>query len=249
MFQPLEQFVSWKISSLIILLDLTYYRILIIDKYLLVIFIVLLLLCITILKLSIKPSVLLIGIYNWLQNEFLNVTGFSLVFFIPLFCLVFSYIYIFNLIGLLPYTPCWTTQFFANLTISFILILGITLLNIDKNGFNYFQLFIPSGVPQILKPLLFILEFLSYWIRILSLSIRLFSNMVAGHSLLHILFDMSLNVKNVIENTIDVLLIISIVALLVIYIIVIFEFIVAFLQAYVFAVMFSIYLNDLKLSH
>ena len=172
MFKPSIFFIYLKINSLKTLLDLTDYRILII---------VLLLLCITVLKLGIKPIVILIGIYNWLQKKF------SFVYFIP-------YVYIFNLICLLSYTPCWADQ-----------------------------MFIPSGVPQKLKSLLFILEFLS---------IRLFSTMLTGNSLIHILFDTSLSV----------LLMISIVALLVIYISVIFEFIGAFLQAYVFGLRFIIYL-------
>ena len=166
MFKPLQ------INLLIILLYLIDYGILIP---------VLLLLCITVLKLGIKPIVILIAIYHLLQKRF------SFVYFIP-------YVYIFNLICLLSYTPCWADQ-----------------------------MFIPSGSPQILKPLLFILEFLS---------IRLFSNMLAENSLLHILFDTSLSV----------LLMISIVALLVIYISVIFEFIGEFLQAYLLAVKFTIYL-------
>jgi len=129
------------------------------------------------------------------------------------------------------------------------LILGLTLYNIDKNGILFFNLFIPSGVPSALKVPLFILEFCSYFIRILSLSIRLFSNMVAGHSLLHILFAMSNNVHSLLETVLDGILFLSIFTLLVIVIIIFFEVIVAFLQAYVFAVMFVIYANDLSLTH
>jgi ATP synthase subunit 6 len=122
-------------------------------------------------------------------------------------------------------------------------------MNLDKNGMLFFQLFIPKGVPSFLIPFLFCLEFFSYFIRILSLSIRLFSNMVAGHSLLHILFDMIINVKTFLETKLDLLLFVFIGLVLILFIIIVFEFIVAFLQAYVFAIMFSIYLNDLLLSH
>lgn len=188
-------------------------------------------------------------LYNKIMLEMINVVSFNFIFFAILYFAVFTYIYIFNIIGLFPNTPCWTTQIYANLMLSFCLILGITILNIDKNGVLFFQLFIPKGVPKILIPFLFILEFSSYFIRILSLSIRLFSNMVAGHSLLHILFDMILNIKYVLEAKLDVFFFLFPLLILILLMIVFFEFIVAFLQAYVFAIMFTIYLNDLNLQH
>lgn len=188
--------------------------------------------------------------FSRLIKEMLTVVSYPFSFLIVLFLFVFVFIFFFNLCGLFPYVACWTAQIFVNLLLSFCLILGLTFMNLDKNGVNFFNLFIPEGVPELLKVPLFILEMVSYFIRILSLSIRLFSNMVAGHSLLHIIFDMSMRVHSSLEFFIfDVMLVLSVFSIGVVFIIFFFEVIVAFLQAYVFAVMFVIYANDLNIQH
>lgn len=182
-------------------------------------------------------------------GEFFNIVNSTFSWLVLLFLSVFIFILLLNFFGLLPYVSCWTAQLFANLLLSFSLIFGLTLMNIDKNGMKFFNLFIPTGVPEAIKIPLFILELFSYFIRILSLSIRLFSNMVAGHTLLHILFEMSNNLHVVFEQVLDILLFVSLLSLMIILIVFAFELIVAFLQAYVFSVMFIIYSNDLQLEH
>ena len=255
LFQPLEQFKPNIISCLLLsseyYLTTLYYSIY--NKYSIIHIILLTTILFFIFFTAINKKIKIFNlfqiIYNRIMLEMINVVSFNFIFSATLYFSVFLYIYIYNIVGLLPNTPCWTTQIYANLTLSFRLILGITILNIDKNGSLFFQLFIPKDVPKILIPFLSTPEFLSHFIRILSLSIRLFSNMVAGHSLLHILFDMILNIKYVIEVKLDVFFFIFIAPISVLLVIVFFEFIVAFLQAYVFAIMFTIYLNDLNLQH
>lgn len=251
MTQPLEQFIPSYYSYF----DLYLFTIdcLFFNKYLMAVLVVCVLgvstlLFINLLK-NLSFAIKFQFYYNRIMVEMVNVVSFNFMFFTLLYFSVFLYIYVFNTIGLLPHTPCLTTQIFGNLFLSFTLIVGITLMNLDKNGVLFFQLFVPKGVPAFLIPFLFCLEFFSYFIRILSLSIRLFSNMVAGHSLLHILFDMVVNVRALLETKLDLFLALFGFLIAVIVVIVVFEVIVAFLQAYVFAIMFSIYLNDLNLSH
>ena len=255
LFQPLEQFKPTIINFLQNIPDnfLIYFQSIVFNKYtisLLVIFsiFVISLQFVRFYK-KIHTYITFQLLYNRMVLEMVNIVSFNFIFFAVLYFSMFTYIYIFNLIGLFPNTPCWTTQIYGNLMLSFTLILGITLLNIDKNGVLFFQPFIPKDVPQFLIPFLFTLEFLSYFIRILSLSIRLFSNMVAGHSLLHISYDMVLNIKYVLEAKLDLFFSVFIILVGILIIIVFFEFIVAFSQAYVFAIMFTIYLNDLNLQH
>jgi ATP synthase subunit 6 len=255
LFQPLEQFKPtiigfinevFETCSLIL-------QFIVLNKYLIIVFVILSLFF-TILQFlrvykKIHTYLKFQILYNRIVFEMINIVSFNFIFSAVLYFSVFIYVYIFNSIGLFPNTPCWTTQIYANLMLSFTLIMGITLLNIDKNGVLFFQLFIPKDVPQFLIPFLFTLEFLSYFIRILSSSIRLFSNMVAGHSLSHILYDMVLNIKYVLEAKLDLYFFIFFVLIGILLIIVFSEFIAAFLQAYVFSVMFTIYLNDLNLQH
>jgi ATP synthase subunit 6 len=252
MTQPLEQFINFY-YLFCDLKGLFYIEVFFFNKYIVVVLLILFLFyCLTLF--SIQTSFLrifniLLIFYNRIMLEMINVVSFNFIFFSLLYFSLFIYIYLCNLVGLLPNTPCFTTQIFGNLMLSFTLIIGITILNIDKNGFMFFDLFVPKGVPSFLIPFLFCLEMFSYFIRILSLSIRLFSNMVAGHSLLHILFDMVSSVKVVLEGKLDLLFVGFVVLIALIIVIILFELIVAFLQAYVFSIMLCIYFNDLLLSH
>ena len=246
MFQPLEQYI---INYNSLLFFHNYFDFVLLNKYIFVFLIIFLSIfyIITFIKYNIFQKYLKLVIF--LINEFLNVSNFNFSFIFLLYLTTFNSILLFNLLGLLPFVPCWTTQFFANFTISFTLIIGLTLMNLDKNGMDFLSLFVPKGVPALLIRPLFMLELLSYFIRIFSLSIRLFSNMVAGHSLLHILFDMTCNIASFIEQYIVTLWVVGLFMLLIVVLIFFFEIVVAFLQAYVFSIMFIIYSNDLLLDH
>lgn len=244
MYQPLEQFViNYNLSFFYNWIFFFF------NKHLLTAFFMFIIFFYFILYTNNSINTFFMNVINTLMNELLNVTTFLFSFVFLIYLSVFTLIITFNVLGLLPFTSCWTTQFFANLTISFTLIVGLTLMNLDKNGVDFFSLFIPQGVPSLLLAPLFLLELFSYFIRILSLSIRLFSNMVAGHSLLHILFEMSLNIHSFLEHFITFFVFISAFVFVMVVIIFFFEIIVAFLQAYVFSIMFIIYCNDLKLTH
>ena len=114
--------------------------------------------------------------------------------YFPLVLFVFSFILFANLIGLLPYGFTITGHIIFTFQIAFSLFFGITLINFFNNKAEFFNLFVPSGVPKPLIPFLVVIEVVSYLIRPFSLSVRLFANMLAGHTLLNILSAFIFNV-------------------------------------------------------
>jgi len=158
--------------------------------------------------------------------------------YFPLVLFVFSFILIANLIGLLPYGFTITGHIIFTFQIAFSLFFGITLINIINNKLEFLNLFVPSGVPKPLIPFLVIIEVVSYLIRPFSLSVRLFANMLAGHTLLNIL-------SAFIFNVFKKYALISFLPLLFIVFIIVLEFCIAIVQAYIFSILTCIYLNDI----
>jgi F-type H+-transporting ATPase subunit a len=158
--------------------------------------------------------------------------------YFPLVLFVFSFILIANLIGLLPYGFTITGHIIFTFQIAFSLFFGITLINIINNKLEFLNLFVPSGVPKPLIPFLVIIEIVSYLIRPFSLSVRLFANMLAGHTLLNIL-------SAFIFNVFKQYALISFLPLLFIVFIIVLEFCIAIVQAYIFSILTCIYLNDI----
>jgi F-type H+-transporting ATPase subunit a len=158
--------------------------------------------------------------------------------YFPLVLFVFSFILIANLIGLLPYGFTITGHIVFTFQIAFSLFFGITLINIINNKLEFLNLFVPSGVPKPLIPFLIVIEVVSYLIRPFSLSVRLFANMLAGHTLLNIL-------SAFIFNVFKKYALISFLPLLFIVFIIILEFCIAIVQAYIFSILTCIYLNDI----
>lgn len=166
----------------------------------------------------------------------------SLKYF-PLILFVFIFILFSNLIGLLPYGFTITGHLILTFQIAFSLFVGITIIGFFNNKLQFLNLFVPSGVPKALIPFLVIIEFVSYLIRPFSLSIRLFANMLAGHTLLNLLSGFTFNV-------LKTYFILSILPFLFVLFIVILEFSIAFVQAYIFSILLCIYLNDVyNVSH
>jgi ATP synthase subunit 6 len=150
------------------------------------------------------------------------------------------YILIANLIGLIPFSFATTAQLVVAFGLSFSLFIGVTLIGLLKHGLSFLSFFLPSGAPIWLAPLLVVIELISYIFRPISLGVRLFANITAGHSLLAIIAGFAWSMATsgtlfVVMSVIPVVVIIAIYGL---------ELAVAFLQAYVFAVLLSIYLKD-----
>lgn len=158
--------------------------------------------------------------------------------YFPLAFLLFVFILFSNLIGLLPLAFTTTAQVIVTLTLALSLNIGLIILGFFNHGLKFLSLFVPVGVPKVLMPLIIVIEVVSYLLRTFSLSIRLFANMMAGHTLLHILSSFSLGFAKTNFFVLSLLPFILVCAVIVL------ELGIAFLQAYVFVVLFCIYLND-----
>ncbi len=178
------------------------------------------------------------SLYNFVLQLFKQQVNNIMAFkYFPLVLFVFSFILISNLIGLLPYGFTITGHIIFTFQIAFSLFFGITLINLFNNQLAFFNLFVPSGVPKPLVPFLVVIEVVSYLIRPFSLSVRLFANMLAGHTLLNIL-------SAFIFNVFKKYALISFLPLLFIVFIIVLEFCIAIVQAYIFSILTCIYLND-----
>jgi F-type H+-transporting ATPase subunit a len=153
--------------------------------------------------------------------------------YFPLLFTIFFFILLGNLIGLFPFSFTVTSHFALTFGLALSLNLGILWIGLRKNGIDFFKLFVPSGAPVYLLPLIIIIEVVSYMIRTFSLSIRLFANMMAGHTLLHILATFTVRLESV--WFFPFFLIIGVLCL---------ELGIVFIQAYVFTILTIIYLND-----
>lgn len=163
--------------------------------------------------------------------------------FFPLFFLTFGFILFCNLLGLTPYAFTPTSHIALTFLIAFAFFIGLCILGFVRQGSQFLQLFVPSGVPVAILPLMVCIEIMSYFIRPVSLSVRLFANMLAGHTLLHIVAGFGVNLLkiNFIFGLFPIILLLAITTL---------EFGIAFLQAYVFVILLSIYLKDsIKVAH
>jgi F-type H+-transporting ATPase subunit a len=158
--------------------------------------------------------------------------------YLPFLFSIFILILFSNLIGLLPFAFTPTSHLLFTLSLAFSCNLGLAIIGFYENGRQFLQLFVPKGGPKWLMPLIVVIEFLSYLLRTLSLSIRLFANMMAGHTLLHILASF---ITAFINNG---FLALSIFPFILVVAVIILELGIAFLQAYVFLILLCIYLND-----
>lgn len=150
------------------------------------------------------------------------------------------YILTANFLGLIPFSFATTAQLVIAFSLSFSLFIGVTLIGMFKHGFHFLSFFLPSGAPIQLAPLFVVIELVSYIFRPISLGVRLFANITAGHSLLAIIagFGWSMGTCG---NALAVFSIIPVIVIIAIYGL---ELAVAFLQAYVFGVLLCIYLKD-----
>jgi F-type H+-transporting ATPase subunit a len=152
----------------------------------------------------------------------------------------FWYILTANLLGLIPFGFATTAQLVVAFGLSFSLFIGVTLIGVMTNKVNFLSLFLPSGAPFELAPLLVVIELTSYVFRPISLGVRLFANMTAGHSLLAIIagFGWSIGTSG------SVFAVFGLAPAMILLMIFVLELAVAFLQSYVFVVLLGVYLKD-----
>lgn len=174
-----------------------------------------------------------------------HINNYHALYYFPLISTVFFVILLSNLLGLFPYNFTLTSHIFTTVTLSLTMFGGIVVLAFYYNKLNYLKFFVPSGIDnKPLKYFLVLIEVMSYVIRPFSLAIRLFANMLAGHTLLNILNTFLIFVIN------KQWFMVFTIPFIVIFAIFILEFAIAFIQAYVFTTLLVIYINDIyNISH
>lgn len=154
--------------------------------------------------------------------------------YFPFIFSLFMFILFCNLLGMVPYSFTVTSHIIVTFALALVVFLGVTVIGFIRHGAHFLKLFVPSGVPLALLPLLVVIEVLSYLIRPVSLSVRLFANMLAGHTMLKV-FGGFVVALGVIGGWAPLAFVVALTGL---------EIGIAILQAYVFAILTCIYLND-----
>jgi F-type H+-transporting ATPase subunit a len=178
--------------------------------------------------------------YEFVANMLRDAAGKQGMQFFPLVFSIFMFVLVANLIGMVPYFFTVTSQIVVTFILAMLVILTVVVVGFYKHGAHFLHLFVPKGVPGIVLPLVVAIEVISFLSRPVSLSVRLFANMLAGHITLKVFAGFivsmgSIGAIGVAGAVLPLIMTVAITAL---------EFLVAFLQAYVFAVLACMYLND-----
>lgn len=184
-------------------------------------------------------------IYEFIQRMIMDSIGFSGSKFFPFLFITFCFVFSCNILGMIPYTFTVTSHIIFTFSLGMVTFVGLNIIGLKNHGLHFFSLFIPPGSPLALAPLLVPIELISYIFRVFALSVRLFANMMAGHTLLKILATFGWKMISfggifLFLQIIPVAIIIAITGL---------EIAIAFLQAYVWTTLICLYLNDVLHLH
>jgi F-type H+-transporting ATPase subunit a len=179
-------------------------------------------------------------LYEFCANMLRDAAGSEAMKFFPFVFSLFMFILVANLFGMFPYFFTVTSQLVVTASLALLVFGMVLVVGFMRNGMRFLKLFIPSGVPMVLMPLIVAIEIISFLTRPVSHSVRLFANMLAGHITLKVFagFVASLAAFGTVGIAGAVLPLAMTIALTAL------EFLVAFLQAYVFAMLTCMYIND-----
>jgi len=171
--------------------------------------------------------------YELVANMIRDTAGSEAQRYFPFIFSLFTFILALNLLGMIPYSFTVTSHIVVTFAMSGFVFIGVTIIGFSRHGIGYTKLFAPKGASPILLVILIPIEIISYFIRPISLSVRLFANMMAGHTMLKVFagFVISLGMYGILPLAFMV----ALTGL---------EIIVAILQAYIFSILACIYLND-----
>jgi F-type H+-transporting ATPase subunit a len=171
--------------------------------------------------------------YEFIVNMLRDTVGQEGRKYFPFVFTVFMFVLFGNLLGMVPYSFTFTSHIVVTFALAFIIFVGVTILGFVKHGFHFFSFFVPPGTPLPMYPLLIPIEVISYLSRPISLSVRLFANMLAGHTLLKVIagFVWALGVFGILPLA----FVVALTGL---------EILIACLQAYVFTILTCLYIND-----
>ena len=183
--------------------------------------------------------------YGMIDNMVNNVLGKEGKPFFPLVFSLFSFVLIANMLGMFPYFFTVTSHVIITVAMALFVVGLVVVVGIWKHGLGWFKLFVPSGVPIAILPFISLIEIISFLSRPISLGLRLFGNMLAGHIVLKVFagFVVSLSALGfggILGALAPMAMAVALTAL---------EFLVAFLQAFVFAILTCVYLNDALHTH
>lgn len=172
--------------------------------------------------------------YEFIAGLVRSIIGEEGMRYFPWIFTIFVFILALNMMGMVPGAFTVTSHIIVTFALAAMVWLTITTIGFARHGLGFFKLFVPHGVPMFLLPLIVVIELFSYIIRPVSLSVRLFANMMAGHTMLKVFAGFAVSLP-AFAKAAPVLFASAFTAL---------EFLVAFLQAFIFTVLTCIYLND-----
>src|SRR5579863_3679036 len=178
--------------------------------------------------------------YEFVANTIRSSAGSEGMKFFPLVFSIFMFICVSNMIGIIPYSFTISSHIIVTAALALLVFLTVLIYGFYKNGLKFFKLFVPSGIPIFILPLVVFIEVFSFFLRPISHSVRLFANMLAGHIALAVFASFipmlaGLGIAGYFGAVLPLGMVIALTAL---------ELLVAFLQAYVFTILTCVYLND-----
>ena len=180
------------------------------------------------------------SLYNFIENLISENVGGGAKQYFPLVFTLFVMVLVGNFLGMIPYSFTYTSHLAVTAGLALMVFFTVLIIGIARHGFHFFSLFVPPGVPMWLLWLVVLIEIVSFISRPITLSVRLFANMVAGHVLMKVIAGFAIMFATMggvawLGTILPVAFNIVMIG---------FEFFIAFIQAYVFAVLTCIYLKD-----
>lgn len=172
--------------------------------------------------------------YEFVANLLRDTVGNEGRKYFPFVFSLFMFILFGNMLGMIPYSFTFTSHIIVTFALALVVFLGVTVLGFVKHGLHFFSFFVPPGVSVVLWPLMIPIEIISYLSRPISLAVRLFANLTAGHTMLKVFagFVVSLGI---VGGILPLAFVVALTGL---------ELLIAFLQAYVFTILTCFYIND-----
>ncbi len=171
--------------------------------------------------------------YEFIADMIKDTVGREGIQYFPFIFSLFMFILVTNLLGMVPFTFTVTSHIIVTFALAMMVFTMVTIIGFAKNGLKFFRMFFPEGAPLAIAPILIPIEIISYFMRPITLSVRLFANMLAGHIILKVFagFTIALGFYGVAPIAINIA-------------VTGFEFFVACIQAYIFTILSCLYLND-----
>jgi F-type H+-transporting ATPase subunit a len=178
--------------------------------------------------------------YEFVANTIRSTAGTEGMKFFPLVFSIFMLLAVSNIVGIIPYAFTISSHIIVTAALALLVFFTVLVYGFYKNGLRFFKLFVPSGIPLAILPLVVMIEIISFLSRPISHSVRLFANMLAGHITLKVFASFvtmlgAMGIAGWAGAVLPLALTVALTAL---------ELLVAFLQAYVFTILTCIYIND-----